>query len=147
MYRIYSHTGGSSDKVALVDTIDGADAWVCPKGHPDRAHFDMAGDLVFDTIDEACSHCWFEDIEVVSASEAWTKKEGQNKNGGLNAKGRAAYNRAHNAHLKAPSKDKKNKRRKNFCKRMRGMKAKLTSAKTAKDPDSRINKSLRAWNC
>jgi hypothetical protein len=30
---------------------------------------------------------------------------------------------------------------------MKGMKAKLTSAKTANDPDSRINKSLRAWNC
>ena len=30
---------------------------------------------------------------------------------------------------------------------MMGMKKKLTSAKTANDPDSRINKSLRAWNC
>jgi hypothetical protein len=30
---------------------------------------------------------------------------------------------------------------------MKGMKAKLTSAKTANDPDSRINKSLRVWNC
>ena len=27
------------------------------------------------------------------------------------------------------------------------MKKKLTSAKTANDPDSRINKSLRKWNC
>lgn len=31
--------------------------------------------------------------------------------------------------------------------RMKGMKAKLTSAKTANDPNSRINKSLRAWDC
>jgi hypothetical protein len=30
---------------------------------------------------------------------------------------------------------------------MSGMKKKLTSAKTANDPDSRINKSLRAWKC
>ena len=30
---------------------------------------------------------------------------------------------------------------------MKGMKSKLTSAKTARDPDSRINKSLRKWNC
>lgn len=30
---------------------------------------------------------------------------------------------------------------------MKGMKAKRTSAKTAADPNSRINKSLRAWNC
>jgi hypothetical protein len=39
------------------------------------------------------------------------------------------------------------KRRASFCSRMKGMKAKLTSAKTAKDPNSRINKSLRKWNC
>ena len=30
---------------------------------------------------------------------------------------------------------------------MKGMKKKLTSAKTARDPDSRINKSLRKWDC
>jgi hypothetical protein len=30
---------------------------------------------------------------------------------------------------------------------MKGMKEKLTSAETANDPNSRINKSLRAWNC
>jgi len=38
-------------------------------------------------------------------------------------------------------------RRKSFCSRMSGMKKKLTSAKTANDPNSRINKSLRKWNC
>ncbi|NBW18617.1 MAG: hypothetical protein EBR82_62650 [Caulobacteraceae bacterium] len=38
-------------------------------------------------------------------------------------------------------------RKKSFCARMSGMKKKLTSAKTANDPNSRINKSLRAWNC
>ena len=30
---------------------------------------------------------------------------------------------------------------------MKGMKKKLTSSKTANDPNSRINKSLRSWNC
>ena len=30
---------------------------------------------------------------------------------------------------------------------MSGMKKRLTSAKTARDPNSRINKSLRKWNC
>ena len=38
-------------------------------------------------------------------------------------------------------------RRKSFCARMDGMKKRLTSAKTARDPDSRINKALRKWNC
>jgi hypothetical protein len=30
---------------------------------------------------------------------------------------------------------------------MTGLKKKLTSAKTANDPNSRVNKSLRAWKC
>jgi len=50
-----------------------------------------------------------------------------------------------------PSKLKKGsksaKRRKSFCARMKGMKKKLTSKKTARNPNSRINKSLRKWNC
>ncbi len=76
----------------------------------------------------------------------WTRKEGQDPDGGLNAKGRAAYNRANNANLKAPQPE-GGPRRDSFCARMKGMKEKLTSAETANDPDSRINKSLRAWNC
>ena len=78
------------------------------------------------------------------ATEAWTRKEGQNPSGGLNVKGRKSYKRGN---LKAPSKVVGNKRRSSFCARMGGMKKKLTSAKTARDPNSRINKSLRAWNC
>ena len=88
------------------------------------------------------------DGELVSESAAWQRKEGKNKSGGLNEKGRRSYERANpGSDLKAPSKKKGNKRRASFCARMKGMKKKLTSAKTARDPDSRINKSLRAWNC
>jgi hypothetical protein len=76
----------------------------------------------------------------------WTRKEGQDPDGGLNAKGRAAYNRANNANLKAPQPE-GGPRRDSFCARMKGMKEKLTSEETANDPDSRINKSLRAWRC
>jgi len=39
------------------------------------------------------------------------------------------------------------KRRKAFCLRMTGMKKKLTGAKKARDPNSRINKALAAWDC
>ena len=83
----------------------------------------------------------------MAKSPAWQRKEGKNPKGGLNAKGRASYNRSTGGNLKAPSKKKGNKRRASFCARMKGMKRKLTSAKTARDPNSRINKSLRAWNC
>ena len=79
-------------------------------------------------------------------SEAWETKEGKNKNGGLNEKGRESYNKAHGAHLKAPQPE-GGSRKKSFCARMKGMKAKLTSEKTAHDPNSRINKSLKKWKC
>ena len=86
------------------------------------------------------------------SSPAWTRKEGKNPKGGLNAKGRASYNKGRTKtgkkrNLKAPSKVVGNKRRKSFCARMKGMKKKLTSKKTARDPNSRINTALRAWNC
>ena len=76
---------------------------------------------------------------------AWQRKEGQSKNGGLNAKGRASAKKQ-GMNLKAPQPE-GGPRRDSFCARMKGMKKKLTSKKTANDPNSRINKSLRAWNC
>lgn len=76
---------------------------------------------------------------------AWTRKEGKNPNGGLNAKGRASAKKE-GMNLKAPQPE-GGKRKDSFCARMEGAKKKLTSTKTAKDPDSRINKSLRAWKC
>ena len=88
-----------------------------------------------------------ESTEVEEAA-AWTKKSGKNKEGGLNEKGRKSYESENpGSDLKRPSKKVGNKRRASFCARMKGMKKKLTSNKTASDPDSRINKSLRAWNC
>ena len=77
----------------------------------------------------------------------------KSKTGGLTAKGRAKYNRATGSNLKAPVTGKVKPgtksaaRRKSFCARMKGMKRKLTSSKTANDPNSRINKALRKWRC
>lgn len=92
-------------------------------------------------------------IDPKMKSPAWQRSEGKNKNGGLNEKGRASA-KAQGMNLKPPVKKEEAKqspksaaRRKSFCSRMEGMKKKLTSEKTAKDPNSRINKSLRAWDC
>ncbi len=78
-------------------------------------------------------------------------KKYQDPNGGLNAAGRAHFKKTTGANLKPPAPNPKTTadagRRKSFCSRMEGMKAKNTSAKTARDPNSRINKSLRAWDC
>ena len=88
---------------------------------------------------------------------AWQRKEGKNPEGGLNRKGIESYRRENPgsklsmAVTTKPSKlkagSKAANRRKSFCARLGGMKKRLTSAKTANDPNSRINKALRKWNC
>ena len=91
----------------------------------------------------------------MAKTPAWQRKEGQSKAGGLNEKGRKSYEAANpGSNLKPPVKaaeaaksPKSAARRKSFCSRMEGMRSKLTSEKTRNDPNSRINKSLRAWDC
>jgi hypothetical protein len=78
-------------------------------------------------------------------SGAWTRSEGKNPSGGL--KGRKSYERENpGSDLKAPQPG-GGSRKKSFCARMCGMKKRLTSSKTANDPNSRINKALRKWKC
>jgi hypothetical protein len=103
------------------------------------------------------SNSFRKEKKIMAKTPAWQRKEGKSKSGGLNRKGVASYRKANpGSKLKMavttkPSKLKKGskaaKRRASFCARMKGMKRKLTSAKTANDPNSRINKSLRKWNC
>ena len=89
----------------------------------------------------------------MAKSPAWQRKEGKSKSGGLNRKGIASYRRQNpGSKLKMAVTERKPKgkraaRRKSFCSRMCGMKRRLTSAKTARDTNSRINKSLRKWRC
>ena len=93
------------------------------------------------------SYSWRDDFDYVQEGAAWTKKAGKNKEGGLNEKGRKSYERENpGSDLKAPQPE-GGSRKKSFCARMGGMKKKLTSSKTANDPDSRINKALRKWKC
>jgi len=77
---------------------------------------------------------------------AWTRKEGKSPSGGLNAKGRASYNKANPGKpgLKAPQ-PKGGPRKKSFCARSAGQ-AKMFPA-AAKDPNSRLNKARRKWEC
>lgn len=89
----------------------------------------------------------------MAKSEAWQRKEGKNAKGGLNEKGRKSYERAHpGSDLKAPVKKEQAKkspksaaRRKSYCARSAGQ-AKMFP-KAAKDPNSRLNKARRAWDC
>jgi len=89
------------------------------------------------------------------ASELWQKKEGQNKNGGLNKAGIAAYRKTHpNSNLKTavttpPSRLKAGSesanRRKSYCARSAGQMDKFPEA--AKDPNSRLRLARKRWNC
>jgi hypothetical protein len=81
----------------------------------------------------------------MAKSPAWQRKEGKSPTGGLNAKGRASAKKQ-GMNLKPPQPE-GGPRKDAFCARMGGMKKKLTSEKTAKDPDSRINKALKKWKC
>ena len=89
----------------------------------------------------------------MAKTAAWQRKAGKSPSGGLNDVGRKSA-KAQGMNLKPPVSAEEAKkspkaavRRKSFCSRMEGMKKKLTSAKTAKDPNSRINKALRKWDC
>jgi hypothetical protein len=83
----------------------------------------------------------------MAKTPAWQKKSGKSASGGLNEKGRKSYERENpGSDLKAPQPE-GGSRKKSFCARMKGHKAKNTSAETARDPNSRINKALRKWKC
>jgi len=85
---------------------------------------------------------------------AWTRKEGKDPKGGLNAKGVASYRRENPgsklqtavttppSKLKAGSKDAK--RRKSFCARMSGMPGPL---KKPNGEPTRKKLALDKWNC
>ena len=81
---------------------------------------------------------------------AWTRKEGQNPEGGLNAKGRASL-RAQGHDIKPPVSAKQAKkspkaaaRRSSFCARMSGMPGPM---KDEKGRPTRKALSLRKWDC
>jgi uncharacterized membrane protein (UPF0127 family)/uncharacterized protein YdhG (YjbR/CyaY superfamily) len=86
-------------------------------------------------------------------TEDWQKVNRQDKTDGLSQKAVNAYRRENpgsklqTAVTEKKPTGKRAERRKSFCSRMKGMKKRLTSAETARDPDSRINKALRRWNC
>jgi hypothetical protein len=85
---------------------------------------------------------------------AWTRKEGKDPKGGLNAKGVASYRREHPgsklqtavtkkpSELKAGSKDAN--RRKSFCARMSGMPGPM---KKPNGEPTRKKLALDKWNC
>jgi hypothetical protein len=72
---------------------------------------------------------------------AWTRKEGKNPKGGLNAKGRASAKKQ-GSNLKAPVKSGTNPRRVSFAARFAGMKGPM---KDAKGKPTRKALALKAW--
>jgi len=113
------------------------------KSETQVAHYEPESDLV-----EYSN--WRSDFGL---SEDWQKVNRKDKTDGLSPAAVKAYRRENpgsklqTAVTEKNPKGKRASRRKNFCSRMSGMKSKLTSSKTANDPDSRINKALRRWRC
>ena len=84
------------------------------------------------------------------STPAWTRKEGKNPEGGLNAKGRASA-KAQGSNLKPPvsakeakKSPKKAARRKSFCARMGGMPGPM---KKPNGKPTRKALALRKWDC
>ena len=122
-----------------------------PKGTPQKPR---GGDKR-PMAEDACPVCGEDPCQCLEATieEDWQKVNRKDKTDGLSQKAVDAYRRENPGSKlqtavteKKPS-GKRAKRRKSFCSRMKGMKKRLTSAETARDPDSRINKALRRWNC
>jgi len=84
----------------------------------------------------------------MAKSPAWTRKEGKDPKGGLNAKGRASA-KAQGMNLKPPAPNPKTEkdagRKKSFCARSAGQAKMFPDA--ASDPNSRLRKARKAWNC
>jgi len=119
----------------------------CWDGYKQVGMKKKGGKMVPNCVKEGYSN-WREEL-----SEDWQKVNRKDKTDGLSQAAVDAYRRENpgsklqTAVTEKKPKGKRAKRRANFCRRMKGMKSKLTSAKTARDPDSRINKALRRWNC
>ncbi len=98
---------------------------------------------------QTCVELWR--VNLRAKTPTWQRKAGQSEEGGLNAKGRASYNRANPGKpgLKPPAPKPKTEkdaaRRKSFCARSGGQMKMFPKA--AKDPNSRLRKARRAWAC
>ncbi len=120
----------------------------CWKGYKKKGMKTMFGKRYPNCVKEEEFSNWRDEL-----GEDWQKVNRQDKTDGLSQAAVDAYRRENpgsklqTAVTEKKPKGKRAKRRANFCRRMKGMKSKLTSAKTARDPDSRINKALRRWNC
>ena len=82
----------------------------------------------------------------MAKTPAWQRSEGKAPSGGLNAKGRASYNRANPGKpgLKAPQPE-GGSRKKSFCARSAGQMKMWPNA--AKDPNSRLRLARKKWKC
>jgi hypothetical protein len=80
----------------------------------------------------------------MAKTPAWQRKEGKNPKGGLNAKGRASYNKSTGGNLKPPQPE-GGPRKKSFCARSAGQMKMFPKA--ANDPNSRLRLARKKWKC
>jgi len=142
-----------NDFVEIIDIIKpekmkGSVSEKCWDGYAQKGMKKKGNRLVPNCIKKEEYSNWREEL-----FEDWQKVNRKDKTDGLSQKAVDAYRRENpgsklqTAVTEKKPTGKRAERRSNFCSRMKGMKSKLTSAKTARDPDSRINKALRRWNC
>lgn len=129
-----------------------ADSWKTGSDEENEAN-EKAGIMMREFSKQFPHYMSIDSVEFTE-SAAWRRKEGKNKNGGLNAKGVASYRRENpgsklqTAVTTKPSKlkpgSKAAKRRKSFCARMSGVKGPM---KKPNGKPTRKALALRKWNC
>ena len=157
--KVVAGTAARAAGGAVTKGIAKKGAGMAAKGAMRKKAVDFAarkgGEMTADVVQKKIEKRFMDEPEYQEGyvPEDWQSVNRKDKTDGLSQKAVNAYRRENPGSKlqtavteKKPS-GKRAERRKSFCRRMKGMKSKLTSAKTSRDPDSRINKALRRWNC
>jgi len=83
---------------------------------------------------------------TIGESAAWTRKEGQNKEGGLNEKGRKSYEKENPGSDLKPPQPEGGPRKDSYCARSKGQQQ-MHNIDCSKTPEKRICLARKKWNC
>ena len=141
--QLFFPAGRVPSRMEVADAIN--------KVYPDsRLMSYRVGDLVADQplvqVGNSKSKNYLMNNKTIGESAAWTRREGKNKEGGLNEKGRKSYEKENPGSDLKPPQPEGGPRRDSFCARSEGQQ-KMHNIDCKKDPERRICLAQKKWNC
>lgn len=141
--QLFFPAGRVPSRMEVADAIN--------KVYPDsRLMSYRVGDLVADQplvqVGNSKSKNYLLNNKTIGESAAWTRREGKNKEGGLNEKGRKSYEKENPGSDLKPPQPEGGPRRDSFCARSEGQQ-KMHNIDCRKDPEKRICLAQKKWNC